>query len=216
MNKSEELQSQLLSVEKSIADVSSFNPVIENDNDLTQASDMLVRVSRVRKDTEKKRKEFTQPLMDYKRKVDNEFKMKSEPLEGIESKIKEAIVVYHDKKEEEARVEQVRIRKEEEQKQREVEEARQKALKENPEVELPPPAPVTVITPVEAPKTTVRSSEGTVSMRKVWAFEIIDPNLVPKRCWSIDETIIRKEISEGQREIPGIKIFQKTQVSSRS
>ena len=89
-------------------------------------------------------------------------------------------------------------------------------MKENPEQVPAPIAPVVVAAPVEAPKSTVRSMSGTVSLKKVWTFEIEDENAIPKRFWSVDESKIKKAMSEGARELPGIKIFQKTQVSSRS
>ncbi|WP_018619429.1 hypothetical protein [Spirosoma luteum] len=45
-----------------------------------------------------------------------------------------------------------------------------------------------------------------VQMR--WAFTIVDSNQVPNGYWSIDESLIKKAIADGTRDIPGIRIYQ--------
>lgn len=58
-----------------------------------------------------------------------------------------------------------------------------------------------------------RNKVGGVKLKKVWTMEVIDSSLVPLEYMLVDEIKIRKFISAGIREIPGIKIFQKEIVS---
>lgn len=51
--------------------------------------------------------------------------------------------------------------------------------------------------------------------RKVWKHEVMDEELVPRRFLVVDETLIRKAIAAGEREIAGVKIYQDTQISIR-
>ena len=41
-----------------------------------------------------------------------------------------------------------------------------------------------------------------------WTFEIVDPNQVPNGYWVIDEASIKTDITNGVREIPGVRIYE--------
>ncbi|SFD44278.1 hypothetical protein [Spirosoma endophyticum] len=45
-----------------------------------------------------------------------------------------------------------------------------------------------------------------VQMR--WTFEIVDPNQVPNGYWIIDEAAIKAAIATGERNIPGVHIYE--------
>lgn len=62
-------------------------------------------------------------------------------------------------------------------------------------------------------KINLSTSGASVSM--VWDFEIIDKAQIPLEFLKVDETAIRNAICAGQREINGVKIFQKPQLSLR-
>lgn len=62
-------------------------------------------------------------------------------------------------------------------------------------------------------KINLSTSGASVSM--VWDFEIIDKAQIPLEFLKVDETAIRNAIRAGQREINGVKIFQKPQLSLR-
>lgn len=51
-----------------------------------------------------------------------------------------------------------------------------------------------------------------VYTRKTWAFEIVDEKKVPKDYWAIDEKALRAAVKAGEREIPGVRIYQKETV----
>ena len=59
---------------------------------------------------------------------------------------------------------------------------------------------------------------GVASLRKHWAFEVVD---IQKLAAAHPELIkthdveIRKKIHEGQRDIPGLRIYQQEQITAR-
>ena len=69
------------------------------------------------------------------------------------------------------------------------------------------PAPVPVVP--EA-----RKIEG-IQTRKVWDFDVLDPAAVPREFLKVDEVAIRAAVRAGTREIPGVRIEQKTQAAVR-
>lgn len=73
------------------------------------------------------RKQFTQPLNDQVKKINNMFKLQSEPLEAVEASIKSAIKLYMDEEDRKARIEAERIRKEQEAKEKAERDARMEA-----------------------------------------------------------------------------------------
>lgn len=61
----------------------------------------------------------------------------------------------------------------------------------------------------------INLSTSGASVSMVWDFEIIDKAQIPLEFLKVDETAIRNAIRAGEREISGVKIFQKPQLSLR-
>jgi len=59
----------------------------------------------------------------------------------------------------------------------------------------------------------VNLSTNSASVSMVWDFEVIDKSKLPLEYLKVDEVAIRNAIRNGQREIAGVKIFQKPQIS---
>jgi len=78
---------------------------------------------------------------------------------------------------------------------------------------IDPPAPVA---PMPEPSRTVRSALGTTSTRKVWDFEVVDPEAVPNTFKTINEQAIRAAVRAGERRIPGVRVFQKDELAVRA
>lgn len=68
---------------------------------------------------------------------------------------------------------------------------------------------------IESPKTNMRTELGSANIKKVWTFDIINPLEVPFDYLTIDSVKINQAIRNGKREISGLKIYQKNQVSIR-
>ena len=80
----------------------------------------------------------------------------------------------------------------------------EKAGLKAPDIDLPPP--VEAAPPMV--EKTVRSSEGSATTVKVYKFEVIDPQQVPREYLSVDEKKIRAAVKDGIRAIPGVNIYE--------
>ena len=104
---------------------------------------------------------------------------------------------------------------------RKAEEAARKAQEElqakiNAEAKAANVEPVQIAAPV-VPKqqTMVRTEAGSATQRKVWKHEITDEAAVPREYLMIDESKIRQAVKQGVREIPGVRIFEHTEIAFR-
>lgn len=194
-----------------------FVSVIQNEDELNQAVEMLGDIKKKMKEIEKTRKEFTAPLLEHKKVIDNKFKNIKDPLEKNEKILKKIILDYQKKKEEEA-LEQLKLQQEAQAKaqaeadKQAMAEAAERGCMTGPPPSVPVPGTETAI---EEPKQTVRTGATTASFKKVWKFEITDPTLIPGKYWMINEKQINEDIRKGTREIPGVKIFQENQLAVR-
>ena len=66
----------------------------------------------------------------------------------------------------------------------------------------------------EAPAPVETRTENT-AIRKVWTFEILKEIDIPTKYMTPDTPAIRQAIRDGEREIPGLRIFQKEQIAIR-
>ena len=57
------------------------------------------------------------------------------------------------------------------------------------------------------------SSMKVSGSRKVWKFEIVAEAEIPREYMAADEVAIRRAIMAGQREIPGVRIYQESQIA---
>jgi len=146
---------------------------------------LLTKIAEGKKKAEAQRQLFVGPLNQSIRAINSFFKKLTEPLEEADAILRKKILEYRMKEEE-------RIRKE-------AEEIRKKMEEKGQFV------PVVV----SGPGTTMSGKNGTAIVRKVWDFEVIDENQVPREYLSVDPGKIRKAVQEGVRQIPGVKIFQK-------
>lgn len=196
---------------------------ISNDDDYASASKLVLDIAARTKRIDALRKEFTGPLKDQVKVIDNKFKMQIEPLEKIDTILREKMLAYYEAKERAAReeaakreAELARINAEIEAKKAEAAEMSAKEKKAaDKEVAKLEQSVVALDEPVIAPERTTRLAEGTVSMKKVWDFEVVDITMVPVDLLTVDSARIRKMIDMGDRNIPGINIFQKTSLSAR-
>lgn len=78
------------------------------------------------------------------------------------------------------------------------------------------PAPQ-VVAPVlpDVPKVT-RTETGSASQVKTWTFDVVDPQAVPREYLIVDDRLIRQAVKNGIREIPGVKVYEKTETRIRT
>lgn len=95
------------------------------------------------------------------------------------------------------------------------EEAAKKAEEAAQKAEAEKEAIANKVVEVEESPKNVRTEGGLMSTKKVWKFEVTDEAKVPKEFWVIDQKKINEAVKNGERELPGVRIFQDTQISIR-
>ena len=74
--------------------------------------------------------------------------------------------------------------------------------------------PVTVAPTPPAPlKTATTLSGSRATVRKVWTFEVLNPEVVPRAFLAIDTQKVRQAIRDGVRVIDGLRIYETEQVA---
>lgn len=183
--------------------------VITTEQDLIGATDALGFIARLKKSIEEKRTFFVKPLNEQVSRINQLFKGYAAPLERADGVIRGKVLGYRQEQERIRREEEDRLRKLQEKEQARLAKlAEKKGLPEPP----PPPMPITVMA---APKT-VSGSMGTVSAKKVWEFEIVDPMAIPREYLMVDESKIRAVVKAGVRNIPGVRVFEVEQLAVRA
>lgn len=170
---------------------------IQTADDYTKAGDILKMVQQRIKKVEIKRKEYTDPLEQTKKKIIADFKGITEPLESFVEEVKKKMIEWYklDQK-----------RRDEEQKKIESEALKQ--AKEEGKLEV-------VVPVVNEVKKSHYGESSTSTVKKTWTFKIVDENQIPRQFLTIDAVKIRAAIKEGERLIGGIEIYQEENLSIR-
>jgi hypothetical protein len=162
-----------------------------------EAEVMLKRVTVTSNELETYRKKLGAPF----RAADKAIKAVADeargPLEAEKERLKKLIADYVIK-EEARRQEEFEARVNE----------RELAMEEDPFAEIEE-APVVPLVPFKG--------SGLATVRRHWAFEIVDPEAVPRLYCSPDERKIRETVEalKEAAEIPGVRVFEETKVQSR-
>ena len=165
---------------------------ISSQQDYLSASDTLKIITQKIKKVEEKRKEYTQPLDEAKKRIMADFQAITKPLEEFVATVKSKMLEWY-------RIEQKRL--DEEQKKLEAE-ALKKAKEQNiSEVQ------VAVVNEIK----TQRAEFSTTTIRKTWTHEITDDKEVPREFLMPDEKKIMQAVRSGIREIKGVRIYQDEQ-----
>lgn len=175
-----------------------------SDNDAyEQAETALKRITSSSNELEKFRKDFAKPFREAEKQIKTISDEAREPLEEEKQRLKKVMQSYLDEIE--------RKRQEEIEKQAEEQRKKQEQAAEsgNPFEEI------AAETNEEVQPTTQDVRKSMSRSQKVTKFEITNPKKVPREFCSPDEKKIRQATKQGVTEIPGVKIWEETQVMSR-
>jgi hypothetical protein len=210
------IKSELIELDKKTTEIK-----ISNDNEFGIANDILKSVKLKIKTIEDRRKDIVAPLNDYVSLRNAEFKPFSKHLEDIKGKIESEIMRYNRERQEQLRIEAEQKRQEELKKLKEDEELqRMKAELTDNKIDIIK-ADVMAIKQkeIENSEIEIKNSFRTDTVNTIisenWDFEIINEKEVSLDFCSPDPKKIKLAIKNGQREMSGIRIFDKGKITSR-
>jgi len=143
----------------------------------------------------------------FVRTVNNFAKTFTDRLKKIEDGLKKKISDHNYRMELE--------RREQERKAREAAEKLQAQLDEEAKEKQVEPVKIPVPV-VPEPEHVTRTETGASYQRLRWDYEIIDESIIPRDCLLVNDKIIRQKIAMGLRDIPGIRIYEKSTTVFRS
>jgi len=186
---------------------------INSHDDYESAVTFLAAIKQRLKRLEDRRKELLQPFNSAVKDANNKFKVLSEPYSKLEVSLRMVLNDYIRREEKKAQIkaDEERRRREEEEARKakaSAESAKNKEVVEQPEEALPP-------VKVEQPDLSVRTGAGYGHTKKRWQFEVVDIEKVPKQFLDVNSPAVNAEIRGGIREIPGLRIYQSSEIAIR-
>ena len=176
---------------------------------LQKSSGILSDIATAKKRANDLRFSLTKPLDESKKRIMALFSPFIDQFEKATKIIKDKVRDYYFEQEEKARkAEKERLlaeAKREEEIQKAQEEDREPVVEEIP-----------VIPEVKVPEKTVKGvAGGSMTVKKIWKFTIVDEKLIPNEYRIVSEQLINEAIRNGAREISGVKIYEDKVVSVR-
>lgn len=208
-------QKQLEVLQQDINKFDSWVTPITDRESLKNAGDNLKGIKVKIKEIEAAKEKLVKPVWDHLQDLRAIFKPFEAKAEQIKKQLESNILTYQR--------EQVRLQREEEERQRKIElerlEAQRKALedeaaKNNSEVVLD--AAIEIEEKMErvetAPSEITQNFKGgwaTTKIKENWTYRIVNPDKVPAQFCSPDHAKIMAAIRAGSREIEGLEIYDK-------
>jgi DNA repair exonuclease SbcCD ATPase subunit len=168
--------------------------IVNSEESESESAELISRVEAKRKEIKGTHDSLTKPLKDHVKFINRMFDPIEDKLEEISASLRRKNVEYFKIKE--AKAEEKRLKEMEK-----FEKKAEKAIasgKEMPDFN----------SRVVEPEKTVVTTSGTLSMQKIMNFEVLDVAHVPRQYLVVDESLIRKAVAEGAREIAGVRIFE--------
>lgn len=208
-------------------DMARFNPfaamTVTSEIDAGYVSDRRQEIKSQLKEIEETRKRFTGPLMESKKRIDEQAKKLSTPLEAIVRVLDTKLIAWH-QSQEQIRFEAERKKREEEAARLEEEKYRQlqTALITGDQTaadavcEIEKHQERLETKPLEIVRNT-KTGNSTTYLQQRWTFEVIDADQVPREFLMIDESKLQKFATDEQEKavVPGVRFFQKASIGGR-
>lgn len=183
----------------------------------------LKEVNTKLKDFKSQREKYIKPMKDSIKAIDEKLKEPIKLLEDIDTTLREKLnsylsevrkreeerLILERKKAEEDAIREIDKLEQTKAQAGEYDEVTQKAIQRTIENKQNKAIEATVLND----KINLSTNSSSVSM--VWDFEVTDKSSLPLEYLKIDEVAIRNAVRNGERNIPGVKIYQKPQLSLR-
>ena len=186
----------LLTVKRRISTLESQAKMvdIEGAEDLAKATDIVTKLKDAGSNIKKIKESVTKPLNEALKNVREMFKPVEEQYTVSEKIIKDKILAYSRKVNEEAAIREQKIA-----------ESLEKGTIKQETAERK-------IESLDRVESTTRGSIGSVQFRKIQRVEIIDESLIPRKYLEVNMTAIRRDALCGVN-IPGVKVVDDTIVA---
>lgn len=232
-------QTNLVKFDKLKADITAYveptkNIVVNSQDTQAGAMTSVREIKSWQKKVEEVRDSLVRPLNEQVRLINSYAKEISDPLGRAETHIKTQLTYWErelakKRAEEAARIERERQAKEEELRKKLAEEKAQVKEIGNQLYSESPIETAKAVAQVEtqAIKEKFKLEQETRAemkavdnmkvsgAKKVWKFDVLDPDLVPRKYCSVEQKLIRSAIAQGVREIPGLKIYEDISIAIR-
>lgn len=161
---------------------------VTDPSSLAYATELLTRLSVLRNETERARVTLVKPLNDHVKLINDTFRPRQQHVVELEKQLKRKFVTYHQERERAASEAQARA---------DLEAEAGKA----PEVA------------VERPRTSAHTTGGSAQVKKTWTYEVTSFAKIPDEFKELNRGAVRAAINGGEREVPGLRIFQEHSVA---
>jgi len=172
---------QKKSVELVVSKIEKFVKITDNEG-FIKADELRIKIKTKLAEFEKERTSYTAPLNESLSKLNAKFKELTVPLKEAQKRIEQMMLEYRQKEEE------------------------KRAKKEAELIEKTGNQLVTITGSVPE---VIETSLGRTSFTKSWTFEVVDLSKVSRKYLMIDEDKVKEAIASGEREINGLRIFEK-------
>lgn len=186
------------------------NAVIATQDDAKLVTNDLVLMAKLGKSIEGLRKEYTVPVRTFLDGFNASFKELTDPLIAAEALTKKKLLVYNAKRQEEYRIAEAERQIAE----AETEAKRLQALHATGEV-IESPIEDHLHARVQEPQKSIRAEMGTASQADCWKWKVKDKSLIPMAYYTLDEAKVTRLVKAGERNIPGIEIYNEPYIATR-
>jgi len=195
---------------------------LASDDDKEIAAYFLADIKKLLKEIEGRRVQYVAPYNEKVKAANSWCKQYSTRLDAAGMRFKDKILAYEKKLADDRRRVEEEARKREEERLAKLKELEAQAQKEaEPEVQqeirqLKDDQVAEQIHLEETKRKKTQHFNGvSTTIKQVWTFEVEDINKIPIDYLMVNDTLIRKAINAKVRNIPGVRIFQTDQLSSR-
>lgn len=166
-----------------------------------KGTEMLVQLKRIEAMVEARKKSLTKPLKDAAKAIESQFRPSVEALDRADGLLRAKMLMYRQVVEEAANKARLEL----------IEQSEAAAAEGDNDGALVL-AQQAMSTDAAITKHT-DTTDGHVSVKMMWAFEVEDLNAIPREFFTLDETKVRAAVRSGVRDIAGVRIFQKEQLA---
>ena len=171
---------------------------VESSQQSDVANTILTKLNKTLKWADERKRDILRPLKNHIKWLEGEYKKSVAPLQEAKAGLQQRLMGWRAAEQRRIAEEEAKIRREEERRRKIQEAHAAKGHQVRQE-----------ITPVETPRPVPLEARDSTRVRKQWDFEVVDVGQVPLDYLQVDTSAVREAIRNGEREIPGLRIFQK-------